>query len=130
MSGHPEQEYFTDGITEDVITELARFRSLFVIARNSSLTYKGKAMDVRTVGREMGVRYVLEGSCRKAAARVRVPESSARSLCNRLHKFSDPALRRGEALSLRLTREGRRSDFKITLTPLHIHLPSRWSKSL
>jgi hypothetical protein len=54
MSGDPEQEYFTDGITEDVMTELARFRSLFVIARNSSFTYKGKAMDVRTVGREMG----------------------------------------------------------------------------
>jgi adenylate cyclase len=72
MSGDPEQEYFTDGITEDIITELSRFHSLFVIARNSSFTYKGRAVDVRTVGSEMGVRYVLEGSCRKASARVRV----------------------------------------------------------
>jgi adenylate cyclase len=72
MSGDPEQEYFADGITEDIITELSRFRSLFVIARNSTFTYKGKAVDVRTVGKELGVRYVLEGSCRKASARVRV----------------------------------------------------------
>ena len=60
MSGDPEQEYFTDGITEDIITELSRFHSLFVIARNSTFTYKGKAVDVRTVAKELGVRYVLE----------------------------------------------------------------------
>jgi adenylate cyclase len=72
MSGDPEQEYFTDGITEDIITELSRFRSLFVIARNSSFTYKGKPIGVRTVAHELGVRYVLEGSIRKAANRVRV----------------------------------------------------------
>jgi len=72
MSGDPEQEYFTDGITEDIITELSRFRSLFVIARNSSFSYKGKSPDVRQVGRELGVRYVLEGSIRKAANRIRV----------------------------------------------------------
>ena len=65
MSGDPEQEYFTDGITEDIITELSRFRSLFVIARNSSFSYKGKSPDIRQVGRELGVRYVLEGSIRK-----------------------------------------------------------------
>ena len=72
MSGDAEQEYFTDGVSEDIITELSRFRSLFVIARNSSFSYKGKSPDVRQVGRELGVRYVLEGSIRKAANRIRV----------------------------------------------------------
>jgi TolB-like protein/cytochrome c-type biogenesis protein CcmH/NrfG len=72
MSGDPEQEYFADGVTEDVITELSRFRSLFVIARNSTFTYKGKAVDVRKVGHELGVHYVLEGSVRKVGNRVRV----------------------------------------------------------
>jgi adenylate cyclase len=72
MSGDPEQEYFTDGITEDIITELSRFHSLFVIARNSSFSYKGQSPDVRRVGRELGVRYVLEGSIRKSANRIRV----------------------------------------------------------
>ena len=72
MSGDPEQEYFTDGITEDIVTELSRFHSLFVIARNSSFTYKGKPVDVRTVSRELGVRYVLEGSIRRSGNRIRV----------------------------------------------------------
>jgi adenylate cyclase len=72
MSGDPEQEYFTDGMVEDIITALSRFRALFVIARNSSLTYKGKAVDIKQVGRELGVRYVLEGSVRKAANRLRI----------------------------------------------------------
>jgi len=72
MSGDAEQEYFTDGITEDIITELSRFHSLFVIARNSSFSYKGKSTDVRQVGKELGVRYVLEGSIRKSASRIRV----------------------------------------------------------
>ena len=72
MSGDPEQEYFADGIVEDIITALSRFRQLFVIARNSSFTYKGRAVDVKQVGRELGVRYVLEGSVRKAANRVRI----------------------------------------------------------
>jgi adenylate cyclase len=72
MSGDPEQEYFADGIVEDIITELSRFKSLFVIARNSSFTYKGKAVDVKQVGRELGVRYVLEGSVRKSGGRVRI----------------------------------------------------------
>nr|WP_283848579.1 adenylate/guanylate cyclase domain-containing protein [Bradyrhizobium sp. SRL28] len=72
MSGDPEQDYFADGMVEDVITALSRFRSLFVIARNSSFTYKGKSVDVKQVGRELGVRYVLEGSVRKAANRVRI----------------------------------------------------------
>jgi TolB-like protein len=72
MSADPEQEYFTDGITEDIITELSRFHSLFVIARNSSFSYKGKSPDIRQVGRELGVRYVLEGSVRRAGGRVRV----------------------------------------------------------
>ena len=72
MSGDPEQEYFADGIVEDIITALSRFKALFVIARNSSFTYKGRAVDVKQVGRELGVRYVLEGSVRKAANRVRI----------------------------------------------------------
>jgi adenylate cyclase len=72
MSGDPEQEHFADGMTEDMITELSRFRSLFVIARNSSFSYKGGSPDIRRVGQELGVRYVLEGSIRKAANRVRV----------------------------------------------------------
>jgi TolB-like protein len=72
MSGDPEQEYFADGTVEDIITALSRLRWLFVIARNSSFTYKGKAVDVKQVGRELGVRYVLEGSVRKSANRVRI----------------------------------------------------------
>jgi adenylate cyclase len=72
MSGDPEQEYFIDGITEDIITELSRFHSLFVIARNSSFSYKGKSPDVRQIGSELGVRYVLEGSIRKSSNRIRV----------------------------------------------------------
>ena len=72
MSGDPEQEYFSGGITEDIITELSRFHSLFVIARNSSFHYKGQSPSVSTVGRELGVQYVVEGSVRKAANRVRI----------------------------------------------------------
>jgi TolB-like protein len=67
-----EQEYFADGMVEDITTALSRFKSLFVIARNSSFTYKGKAVDIKQVGRELGVRYVLEGSVRKAGNRVRI----------------------------------------------------------
>jgi adenylate cyclase len=72
MSGDPEQEYVSDGIAEDVITALSRYPSLFVIARNSCFTYKGRAVDVKQVGRDLGVRYVLEGSVRKAGYRIRV----------------------------------------------------------
>ena len=72
MSGDPEQEYFADGMVEEIITALSRIRWLFVIARNSSFTYKGQATDVKQVGRELGVRYVLEGSVRKASGRVRI----------------------------------------------------------
>jgi adenylate cyclase len=72
MSGDPEREYFADGVVEDIITVLSRFKSLFVIARNSSFTYKGKAVDIKQVGREFGVRYVLEGSVRKSAGKVRI----------------------------------------------------------
>jgi TolB-like protein len=72
MSGDPEQEYFADGMVEDIITALSRFKSLFVIARNSSFTYKGKAVEIKQVGRELGVRYVLEGSVRKAGGKVRI----------------------------------------------------------
>ena len=72
LSGDPEQEYFADGIAEDLITALSRIRWLFVIARNSTFTYKGRSVDVKRVGQEMGVRYVLEGSVRKGGDRVRV----------------------------------------------------------
>jgi adenylate cyclase len=72
MSGDPEQEYFADGVVEDIITALSRFKALFVTARNSSFTYKGRAVDVKQVGRELGVRYVLEGSVRKSANRLRI----------------------------------------------------------
>ena|SRR5438105_5250070 len=68
----PAQEFFADGIAEDVITALSRYPSLFVIARNSCFTYKGRAVEVRQVGRELGVRYVLEGGLRKAVNRIRV----------------------------------------------------------
>ena len=72
MSGDPDQDYFADGMVDEIITALSRFKSLFVIARNSSFTYKGKVVDIKQVGRELGVRYVLEGSVRKAAGKVRI----------------------------------------------------------
>ena len=72
LSSDPEQDYFADGMAEDIITALSRFRELFVIARHSSFTYKGRAVDVKRVGRELGVRYVLEGSVRKVSDRVRI----------------------------------------------------------
>ena len=72
MSDDPEQEYFCDGISEDILTALSKVRWFLVIARNSSFTYKGRAVDVRQIGRELGVRYVLEGSVRKAGDRVRI----------------------------------------------------------
>src|SRR5678815_2052595 len=72
MSGDPEQEYFADGVVEDIITALSRNKGLFVIARNSSFTYKGKPVDVRQVGRNLGVRYLLEGSVRKAGNKLRL----------------------------------------------------------
>jgi adenylate cyclase len=72
MSGDPEQEYFADGMVEEIITALSRFKRLFVIARNSSFTFKGRAVDIKEVGRRLGVRYVLEGSVRKASGKVRI----------------------------------------------------------
>jgi TolB-like protein/class 3 adenylate cyclase/Tfp pilus assembly protein PilF len=72
LSGDPEQEYFADGVVEEIITALSRFHQLFVIARNSSFSYKGRAVDLKQVGRELGVRYLLEGSVRKVATRVRI----------------------------------------------------------
>ena len=72
LSGDPAQDYFVDGVVDDIISALSRMRWLFVIARNSSFTYKGRAVDVKEVGRDLGVRYVLEGSVRKAANRVRI----------------------------------------------------------
>jgi adenylate cyclase len=72
MSGDPEQEYFSDGITEDIITELARFRSLFVIARHSSFTFRGQSPDLHSIGKKLGVQYIVEGSVRRAGERVRI----------------------------------------------------------
>lgn len=72
LSGDPAQDYFIDGVVEDIVSALSRIRWMFVIARNSSFTYKGRAIDVKQVGRDLGVRYVLEGSMRKAANRVRI----------------------------------------------------------
>ncbi|MBW1815753.1 MAG: tetratricopeptide repeat protein [Deltaproteobacteria bacterium] len=83
MSGDPEQEYFSDGITEEIITALSKVPDLFVIARNSSFTYKGKSVWVPTVGRELGVRYVLEGSVRKAGDKVRVTAQLIEANTNR-----------------------------------------------
>jgi TolB-like protein len=72
MSTDPEQEFFADGISEEIITALSRYPSLFVIARNSSITYKGRSVDVKQIGRELGARYLLEGSLRRAGSRIRV----------------------------------------------------------
>jgi adenylate cyclase len=72
IGGDPDQEYFANGVVEEIITALSRIRSLFVIASNSTFTYKGQAVDVKRVGRELGVRYVLEGSIRKAGNRLRI----------------------------------------------------------
>src|SRR5438132_14182271 len=72
MSGDPEQEYFSDGITEDIITDLSNISGLFVVARNTAFTYKGKPVKVQQVAQELGVRFILEGSVRKAGSRVRV----------------------------------------------------------
>jgi adenylate cyclase len=88
MSGDPEQEYFADGIVEEIITALSRIRWLFVIARNSTFTYKGQAIDVKRIGRELGVRYVLEGSVRKAGNRGRVTAQLIES-ANAAHVWAD-----------------------------------------
>jgi TolB-like protein/Flp pilus assembly protein TadD len=88
MSGDPEQQYFTDGMVEEIITALSRFRQLFVIARNSTFTYKGHAVDVKQVGRELGVRYVLEGSVRKSVNRVRISAQLVDALTG-AHRWAD-----------------------------------------
>ena len=88
MSGDPEQEYFADGIIEDIITALSRSRWLFVIARNSSFTYKGRTADVKQVARELGVRYVLEGSVRKGGGRVRITAQLIDALSG-VHRWAD-----------------------------------------
>jgi adenylate cyclase len=75
MSGDPEQEYFADGMVEEIITALSRIRWLFVIARNSTFTYKGQTIDVKQIGRELGARHVLEGSVRKAGAAYASPRN-------------------------------------------------------
>ena len=106
-SGDPEQEYFADGVVEDIITALSRIRWLFVIARNSSFTYKGRAVDVKQVGRELGVRYVLEGSVRKAANRVRITGQLDRR-DNRRASLGRP-LRRLARRHLRIAGPGRRA---------------------
>ena len=88
MSGDPQQEYFADGISEDIITELSRFSDLFVIARNSSFRYKGRVVDLGQVGRELGVRYVLEGSVRRGGDRVRITAQLI-DAGTRVHRWAD-----------------------------------------
>jgi TolB-like protein len=88
MSGDPEQDYFADGVAEDIITALSRMRGLLVIARNSSFTYKGRAVDVKQVGHELGVRYVLEGSVRKAGTRLRISDQLINA-SNGAHLWAD-----------------------------------------
>jgi adenylate cyclase len=88
MSGDPEQEYFADGMVEEIITALSQIRWLFVIARNSSFTYKGQTIDVKRVGRELGVRYILEGSVRKAGGRVRIRSTMSSSFRTRWRRAS------------------------------------------
>ncbi|OKO88373.1 CadC-family transcriptional regulator [Bradyrhizobium sp. NAS80.1] len=88
MSGDREQDYFADGMSENIITALSRFRSLFVIARNSSFTYKGRAVDIKQVGRELGVRYVVEGSVRRAGRRVRITGQLIEAATN-VHLWAD-----------------------------------------
>jgi TolB-like protein len=99
MSGDPEQEYFADGMVEEIITGLSRFRWLFVIARNSSFRYKGRAVDVKQVGRELGVRYLLEGSVRKSADRIRLQGNL--SMPHRVHTFGRIASKARLRISLR-----------------------------
>ena len=93
MSGDPEQEYFADGMVEDIITGLSRIKWLFVIARNSSFVYKGRAVDIRQVGRELGVRYVLEGGVRKAGNRLRITASSSKPRPGRISGPTDTTAR-------------------------------------
>ena len=88
MSGDPEQEYFADGMVEEIITALSRIRWLFVIARNSSFTYKGQAVDIKQIGRELGVRYVLEGSIRKAGKRIRTTGQLIDAISG-VHRWAD-----------------------------------------
>jgi TolB-like protein len=88
LSDDPARDYFADGMTEDIITELSRFRSLFVIARNSTFTYKGRAVDVKRVGHELGVRYALEGSVRQAGDRVRITAQLIEA-ASRAHLWAD-----------------------------------------
>ena len=89
MSGDPEQEYFADGMVEDIITGLSRIKWLFVIARNSSFVYKGKAVDVRQVGRELGVRYVLEGACARPGTACASPRSCSKPKPGRIFGPTD-----------------------------------------
>jgi adenylate cyclase len=97
MSGDPSQEYFSDGITEDIITELSRFSELFVIARNSTFTYKGRPVDVRQVGRELGVRYVLEGSIRRESDYVRISAQLVDAVSG-VHRWAERYDRRIESI--------------------------------
>jgi adenylate cyclase len=97
LSGDPEQEYFADGMVEEIITALSRIRWLFVIARNSSFTYRGQAVDIKQVGRELGVRYVLEGSVRKVGHGMPI-RAQLIDASNGAHlwadRFGDPVLQR------------------------------------
>ena len=99
MSDDPEQEYFADGMVEDIITGFSRIKWLFVIARNSSFGYKGKSVDVKQVGRELGVRYVLEGSVRKAGNRLRITGQLVEAETG-VHLWADNSMSRWRILRL------------------------------
>jgi len=119
MSGDPEQEYFVDGMVEEIITALSRIRWLFVLARNSSFSYKGQSPDVKRVGRELGVRYVLEGSVRKAGGRVRITGQLIDAETG-THLWADRFAARSEMFSSFRTRWRRAS---LALSSRHYRLP-------
>jgi adenylate cyclase len=149
MSGDPEQEYFADGIVEDIITALSRIPWLFVIARNSSFTYKGKSVDVKQVGRELGVRYVLEGSIRRASSRVRITgqlidaptathlwadrfEGALEDIFDLQDRMTasiagviEPALRKAEIERVRRKRTENLDAYDLYLRALPLHMASR-----
>ena len=97
LSGDPEQEYFADGIAEDIVTELARFSSLFVIARNSSFQYRGKSQDMKKIGRELGARYLVEGSVRRLGPYIRITTQLIEAATGR-HMWAERYDRRMEDL--------------------------------
>jgi class 3 adenylate cyclase len=117
MSGDPEQEYFVDGMVEEIITALSRIRWLFVLARNSSFTYKGQPVDVKQVGRELGVRYVLEGSVRKAGNRVRITGQLIDAVSGTHHRAGWKTVHRVTTLRREARIASQRSILRLRLGP-------------